>query len=390
MNVLFCCHDFKNENLRLMPWRYLYEIAKGLTRKGNNVSVISVENTDTVEKNNIGGCDVFAVSRKNLFSTYELVKLFKETDIIVWSSSPLTYLFNKKLKAVNKPFVLLFTGPFYTFSEVKKAQTLNVPFRQLASHYKNAAVPLKFTIDLINSEFVKKAVVLSERNADILKNRNACASKVTVIPPGYDRNIEKQFNIENISVLRNSLGLPEGQKIFTYMGSLYQIRGINILIDAFNEVCQKIENVLLLILARTNDKTEIERVTKLIKKYGILNKVKLFSGFLDKKKVSEYLYASDAVVLPFILVPSDMPLGALEAMAMGKPVIATDIDGMPEMIKDGGIIVKPGDKEALSDAIINMAHDSNLYNSFRDKCISYMSKYPTWQDITNKFLSVIL
>jgi phosphatidylinositol alpha-1,6-mannosyltransferase len=389
MNILFCCHDFKKENLRLMPWRYIYEIAKGLLNKGENVSIFSIEHNKVWNEDIIDGIKVYSVYEKDIFDEKNYENIFETNDIIIWSSSPRTVFYYKNLERLNKPLILLFTGPFYSLGDVMKAQACRVPFNQLSSHYKNAISSPKLLSNMINTNFVKKAVVLSEKNSRFLRYKGASETKITVIPPGYDGNRLYDFNSKTKSDMRKATNLPEDSKILTYMGSLYQIRGVNILIDAFNAVCKKVENILLLILARTNEKTEIARVTKLIKKYSLENRVKVVSGFLEKHKIAEYLYASDAVVLPFLLVPSDMPLGALEAMSLGKPVIATDVDGMPEMVRDRGIIVKPGDRDALATAIISLSQDSSLYSSLKASCVSYMSHYPTWEEVTNRFLSII-
>lgn len=390
MNILFSCYSFSKENLRLMPWRYIFEIAKGLFNKGENVSIFSIEHNKAGGENIIDGIKIYSIHRRDIFKRESCEKIFASNDIIIWSSSPRTVFYYKNLQKINKPFILLFTGPFYSLSDIVEAQAAQVPFRQLSSHYKNAISSPKLLSMLINKHFVKKAVVLSEHNARFLKRKGASETKIAVIPPGYDAEPSNDIAGNSLLDARKALTLPEEQQIFTYMGSLYQIRGVNILIEAFRDVCRKVDKLMLLILARTNESAEIERVTELIRKYGLENRAKVVSGFLEKKRVADYLVASDAVVLPFLLVPSDMPLGALEAMAMGKPVIASDIDGMPEMVQDRGILVKPGDRNALANALLTLSRDSGLYNSLQANCFSYMSQYPTWEATVNRVVSALL
>ncbi len=57
-----------------------------------------------------------------------------------------------------------------------------------------------------------------------------------------------------------------------------------------------------------------------------------------KAKLSE----CQVVALSFLLVPSEMPLAVLDVMSLGKPIIGTYLDGIPEMIGDRGIVVKAG------------------------------------------------
>ncbi|OGS08648.1 MAG: hypothetical protein A2270_02230 [Elusimicrobia bacterium RIFOXYA12_FULL_51_18] len=85
-----------------------------------------------------------------------------------------------------------------------------------------------------------------------------------------------------------------------------------------------------------------------IKNLGLENSF-IFTGFLDD--VKPLLSAADVVVLPSFR--EGFPVGVLEAMAMGKPVIASDIDGINESVSDGqsGLLVPPGNAAALAGAI---------------------------------------
>ena len=98
-------------------------------------------------------------------------------------------------------------------------------------------------------------------------------------------------------------------------------------------------------------------VEKAIVKMGLERKV-LFLGIRDD--VPQLLAASDVFVLS-----SDyegVPLTVLEAMAAGKPVVATAVGGVPELIEDGetGILVPPRNPEALAQGILRLAKDASL------------------------------
>ena len=94
----------------------------------------------------------------------------------------------------------------------------------------------------------------------------------------------------------------------------------------------------------------------LTRRVGLSDRVK-FVGFLTEDEVISELQASDLFVLPSFV--EGIPVSAMEAMAIGVPVIATNIAGTSELIKDKetGLLVRPSDAEALANAVIKMIED---------------------------------
>jgi glycosyltransferase involved in cell wall biosynthesis len=84
----------------------------------------------------------------------------------------------------------------------------------------------------------------------------------------------------------------------------------------------------------------------------------IFTGF--RSDIKEILSAIDILVIPSLL--EGFPMVTLEAMAMAKPIVATNIDGITEQITDGvnGILVSPKDPSALAKAVIQVLSDKEL------------------------------
>lgn len=387
MKIVICCSNFTHENLRLMPWRYIHELAKGFQHSGHEISVVSIGNSNHLTSICIDGIEVFHAAVSDLF--IDRMKRLKEFDYILWSSSPLTALYHRQFSTLGKPFILLFTGPFYSIGDVARAHMLCIPWKQLLTHYKNALVPLRWTKRLIAAEYVKSVVVLSKRNEDILKKIKISGDKVKAIPPGYEFHSEPLRGENSLEAVRERLALPHHEKLIIYLGSLYEIRGISILVKAFSQIIKTCKNVSLLVLARTERGNEINALMTQIKQLRIEGKAIIKSGILDTKTVQSYLYASDIIALPFVLVPSDMPVAALEAMSLGKPVITTDIDGMPEMIQGRGIVVKPGSVKELAEAIKRLSQDDELYAQMQRNCRDYMADYPSPEHVSQRFLALL-
>jgi glycosyltransferase involved in cell wall biosynthesis len=100
-------------------------------------------------------------------------------------------------------------------------------------------------------------------------------------------------------------------------------------------------------------KTRLEALTEEI---GLTKSVH-FLGYLSETEVIRELHNSDLFVLPSFV--EGLPVSAIEAMAIGVPVIATNIAGTSELIEDGktGILVRPSDPQAIANAVITMTKD---------------------------------
>lgn len=98
------------------------------------------------------------------------------------------------------------------------------------------------------------------------------------------------------------------------------------------------------------DKRMKKKLEELAKRLGIEEDV-LFVGEVKRSDISYYFAACDVFVIPSL--SEGMPNAALEAMACAKPIVATNVGGLPEIVIDGvnGFLVKPKDPEALAEKI---------------------------------------
>lgn len=148
---------------------------------------------------------------------------------------------------------------------------------------------------------------------------------------------------------RKSLDIADDDIVFINVGRFSPQKNHRLLIEAFRKVTLCENNATLLLIGDGELRYEIE---KYVSEKGLSERVR-FLGL--RKDIPELLAASDIFVLS-----SDwegLPLAVIEAMAAGKPVIATAVGGLPELIADGinGILVPPGYETALANAMTKMA-----------------------------------
>jgi len=87
-----------------------------------------------------------------------------------------------------------------------------------------------------------------------------------------------------------------------------------------------------------------------------------FTGFIDNRKIPEFLADHDIMIMPSVMASESFGVAVLEASAVGLPVVASNIGGVPEVVKNGttGLLVPPGDAKALAAAVINLVDNAEL------------------------------
>jgi glycosyltransferase involved in cell wall biosynthesis len=137
---------------------------------------------------------------------------------------------------------------------------------------------------------------------------------------------------------------------FMYAGMLIYLKGIQYLIRALHEVLQKKPQVKLLIAGKGAEEQNLRSLTQ---ELGITEQV-MFVGHLNQKILAGYIKNSLALVLPSLT--EGLPRVVIEAQLLGKPVIASRVGGIPEIITDGetGILVEPQDGHALARAMVQI------------------------------------
>jgi len=155
----------------------------------------------------------------------------------------------------------------------------------------------------------------------------------------------------DLSALMNQIGLTADERILMTAGRLHRQKGYDLLLQALSVVQQSFSGVKLLILGEGEEEKSLK---KLAHSLEISEKV-LFLGL--RSDVDRLLQCSELFVLPSRW--EGFPNVLLEAMAAGKPVVATAVGGVRELVVDEvtGILVPPQDETALADAIMLLLSD---------------------------------
>lgn len=185
--------------------------------------------------------------------------------------------------------------------------------------------------------------------------------QITTIPNGVDTERFRPPSDSEKSRMRSKLGLPK-KWLLTYTGKLNRGKGLRVLLRAWRELMKQTQDLhLVLVGSGSGQYLSCEEELRAYVEKNNLDSHVTFTGYVEN--VEEYLMASDALTLPSR--SEAFGLALCEAMACGLPCIGTTVGGIPDFVTDGenGLLVAPGDSEALRDAIWRlyseekMAHD---------------------------------
>lgn len=216
--------------------------------------------------------------------------------------------------------------------------------------------PMGFLCDLSMSRISDKIIYASPRLMEDLWSRwdyVGAKGKLCAIPTGID--IEKFDNVESLPVsVLNDYGI-EKESYLLYMGRLSSLKGVDYLIEAFKKIQKSNPDLKLVIAGRGDFEPYLRNIARHMKRV-------VFLGFVDSIRLKKLLYESSlAVVLPSPVYETS-PMVILEAMSCSKPVIGTDVGGIPYMVRHGesGFISKPRDPESLAKYIDILCEDKDL------------------------------
>lgn len=171
-----------------------------------------------------------------------------------------------------------------------------------------------------------------------------------------------QFIPESREEILVSNNLPKNKKVVSIIGTVCDRKRQELLIFAAQEILKKRDDVIFLIIGRYHKDRLYD---KLLKKYIDAGKLGNNIFILDEKEnIDRYIFISDAIVC---CSGNDVtPSILLEALAMKKPVIAPNIDGISNIIHDGhnGILFERNDQKVLEDAILKVLNSPEHFEKY--------------------------
>jgi PEP-CTERM/exosortase A-associated glycosyltransferase len=207
--------------------------------------------------------------------------------------------------------------------------------------------------------------------------RGIPAHKVTVIPNAVD--IDK-FTVGGTpdEDLKRKLGL-ENAHVLGFIGSFYAYEGLNLLLDALPGILAQSPEVRVLLVGGGPQDANLKQQARDL---GIADKV-VFTGRVPHTEVQRYYDLVDVLVYPRLsmrLTDLVTPLKPLEAMAQGRLLVASDVGGHLELIRDGetGMLFKAGDTNALAGAVLALLSAEEKWPILKKAARRFVEQERNW------------
>jgi glycosyltransferase involved in cell wall biosynthesis len=211
------------------------------------------------------------------------------------------------------------------------------------------------------------------------------ASEISVVYNGCDlERFQPADDIEKV-ILREKLGLPQEKIILFLLGALEENKGIFELLEVYGHLRKRwVDKIHLLMIGSGKDeKVFYERINEL----GLKDAVHL-TGFVPHEEVSQWVKAGDIMIFPSHY--EGVPNAVLETMACAKPVVATAVGGIPEIIGNGkaGFLVKKKDIAGIIQAVNMLIEDKQMRQRMGNSALQFIRSHASWPENAKKMIGI--
>jgi PEP-CTERM/exosortase A-associated glycosyltransferase len=217
--------------------------------------------------------------------------------------------------------------------------------------------------------------------------RGVSADRVTIIPNAVD--VERFANRPAATTDMRARYSLQGKSVVGFAGSFFAWEGLPLLIEALPLMLRERNDVRVLLVGSGPDEAAVRAA---VERFGVAEQV-IFTGQVKHAEVDALYDAMDVLVyprLPMRLTNMVTPLKPLEAMALSKVFIASDVGGHRELIEDGrtGLLFKAGDARSLADTVLKTLADPALQRRVTEAGLRFVRDERTWKHSVAGYESV--
>tara|TARA_B100000963_G_C22620845_1_gene669870 strand:+ start:1566 stop:2726 length:1161 start_codon:yes stop_codon:yes gene_type:complete len=365
---------------RLMPWRTLLETCNFVNSiDGFQATIITSSETDKLIKRRYQSIEIIEIPKsKSYFNTF-----FKdyEYDVIYYPISWRDGLKNlNHLSLLKAEKIAYVTGGVYSFRGVMSL--LKATNISTAKPYIFELLTPKFLVTRkLKKVGFKKIITFSKLTAKYASKSGWKKNEIIISLPGKD-NFHKLPSNKSILKEKNILN----KNFFLFMGAPAEARGSIHLLEAFDALASEKSDALLVLLMRTDIHSNFLKFDMKLNSIKNADNILLIRDNLTPTELKTYVESARAVVLPFLIIPSEIPLTFFEVLSCGTPIITFKNGGTYDYIKDCVLACQPGDINSLRILMKKLFVDNLLYEKLSRSSLNLMKNHPDWSTTSKKWL----
>jgi len=276
-----------------------------------------------------------------------------------------------KLKKI--PLILEVNSPMALENKEFNDKVVNLPF-------------IPKWIELLNLKLSSKVYTVSEALKSYFISNGINDQKIEVIPNGVD---VKKFRPDlDVNGFRDKYSF-NGKFVIGFVGSFHYWHGVEALEEYVEHLCSKYDHVVFLFIGDGPLKTDMEST---FKTKGLSDRV-IFTGYTEHHEIPTYLAAMDAVIAPYPAMSFFYfsPLKLFEYMAAGKPVIASRVGQIEEIVTDGkdGLLYDAGNMEQLIECSCKLIENEKFRKSIGRQARDKVCGQYSWEMNAQKVVGLI-
>lgn len=229
-----------------------------------------------------------------------------------------------------------------------------------------------------------RVVVIAEAMRREIIRRGVDPRRIAVVGNGVD--VDRFRPIPRNEPLAGRLGI-NGELVFGFIGSFYHYEGLRFLVNALPQLRERVPGARLLLVGSGEETATLREATA-----GSDGAIML-PGQVPHEEVGAYYSLIDVFVCPrkrMRLTELVTPLKPLEAMAMAKPVLASDVGGLSELIQHGstGMLFRADDTSSLLEQAAHLASSRELRVSLGTAARGHVERERSWPRVVSRYLEI--
>jgi len=367
MKILLYTFEMVRGVEHLMPWRTLVEVAKNAP-SAFEVAICSAEGQDGIRE--YDGVTIFSVD----YGVAALERFLQSGgwDVVYY---PITYRQGLRNMAA--------------LATIKARKIAYIP---------GGLCPLSGSLKLIQMGEVKRALPylldtitphswIAKKLQKVGFEAIVCQAPLTsrdALNSGWKKAITALPGKETVALQLDDsflerLGL-KGEKFVLFSGAPAPTRGAIMAMRAFDAIADRVPDTKMVMLMRKDVSSDFSAFEQAAARIRHKDRFIISYEKLTREQLFCFFKEAYAVLLPFLIIPSEIPLTYFEVMSYGTPVITFENGGTTDYLREGLKIAKHRTVSSLSDAIVELCNNHSEREQLAHNAISIMDNHPSWEE----------